>query len=50
MFEDDIYTKDEYITITKVLNELKSNDGDISPKAKEYLKYMVQQHILNIFE
>lgn len=50
MFEDDLYTKDEYITITKALNELKSNDGTLSPKTKKYLKYMIQQHILNIFE
>lgn len=50
MFEDDLYTKDEYITITKVLNELKSNDGDLSSKAKKHLKYMIQQHILNHFE
>ena len=50
MFEDDLYTKDEYIAITKVLNELKSNDGDLSTKAKKHLKHMIQQHILNHFE
>lgn len=50
MFEDDLYTKDEYIAITKVLNELKSNDGDLSSKAKKHLKYMIQLHILNHFE
>lgn len=50
MFEDDLYTKDEYIAITKVLNELKSNNGDLSSKAKKHLKYMIQLHILNNFE
>lgn len=50
LFENELMSKDEYITITKVLMELRYSSDNLSSKAKKHLKYMVQQHIFNHFE
>lgn len=49
LFENELMSRDEYINITKYLMEMRYADT-LSPKAKKHLKYMVQQHIYNMFE